>query len=490
MRILLLNNNPVVSKLVTLSAQKTSDDLSVADDVGAVEPSKYDLLVVDDALYSDEDMQKLKSKIEFTKSLFICSRDAEIPSEFKHALRKPFLPTDLVEMFVSLSKDVNKKPLDNAKSKSSIESESNDSENLADNINLDELEDFGELDELDDFDAADLKNTKEQSTSSSKDDIDELESLDDEELDFNALEELAQESSDKHLNELKLEDDDIDFDDLDEVDELESGDDDLDFVNMDEKSVLEDESTGILDKDELKEVQSLLDETEDEASETKDDLDKAEDDDFDFEEDTDADIEEESKEDELELDEELDFEDDDSLEIEDETSKTKTENEIEDEDDLDFEEDMDSDIEKESKEDELELDEELDFEEEDFESKISSAVEGLSQEDLDAEVDEEMLLDIDSLTSRDLKIAIGEELSEDDEIQEDEFIDDTLEESEDLGLQQSSSLNDNSLNNNLLDDKNEGVEALKKILKALSNEDVAASLKGMKISINITLGDK
>jgi uncharacterized membrane protein len=41
-----------------------------------------------------------------------------------------------------------------------------------------------------------------------------------------------------------------------------------------------------------------------------------------------------------------------------------------------------------------------------------------------------------------------------------------------------------------IDSSNEGVEALKKLLKALSNEDVAASMKGMKININITLGDK
>ena len=39
-------------------------------------------------------------------------------------------------------------------------------------------------------------------------------------------------------------------------------------------------------------------------------------------------------------------------------------------------------------------------------------------------------------------------------------------------------------------DGDKGVEALKKLLKALSSEDVVASLKGMKISINITLGDK
>ncbi len=41
-----------------------------------------------------------------------------------------------------------------------------------------------------------------------------------------------------------------------------------------------------------------------------------------------------------------------------------------------------------------------------------------------------------------------------------------------------------------VDSGNSGVEALKKLLKALSNEDVAASLKGMRININITLGDE
>jgi uncharacterized membrane protein len=35
----------------------------------------------------------------------------------------------------------------------------------------------------------------------------------------------------------------------------------------------------------------------------------------------------------------------------------------------------------------------------------------------------------------------------------------------------------------------DGVEALKNLLVALSDKNVAASMKGMKISINITLGD-
>ena len=36
----------------------------------------------------------------------------------------------------------------------------------------------------------------------------------------------------------------------------------------------------------------------------------------------------------------------------------------------------------------------------------------------------------------------------------------------------------------------DGVEALKALLKVLSNEDVAATLKGMNLSINISFGDK
>jgi len=38
--------------------------------------------------------------------------------------------------------------------------------------------------------------------------------------------------------------------------------------------------------------------------------------------------------------------------------------------------------------------------------------------------------------------------------------------------------------------QDEGVASLKRLLEALSNEGVAASLKGMKISVNITFGDQ
>ena len=70
MKILLLNNNPVVNKLVTLSAQKTSDELDVVDNLDDIESNKYDLLVIDDTLYSEEIMQELNDAYSKRDILF------------------------------------------------------------------------------------------------------------------------------------------------------------------------------------------------------------------------------------------------------------------------------------------------------------------------------------------------------------------------------------------------------------------------------------
>jgi uncharacterized membrane protein len=102
---------------------------------------------------------------------------------------------------------------------------------------------------------------------------------------------------------------------------------------------------------------------------------------------------------------------------------------------------------------------------------------------------------MDALTSRDLKLAIGEEVEEEPEEELEESEPEIEKESLDA-----SSLDTEDIDEDVLTqetevtkstaDENEGVESLKKLLAALLDHDVAASLKGMKISINITLGDK
>ncbi|MDH4945382.1 DNA topoisomerase IV, partial [Sulfurimonas sp. C5] len=107
MKILLLNDNPVVTKLVTLSAQKTSDSLDVIANVDEIETSEsYDLLVIDDTKYTDGILDEIAAKVTYIKTLFIASRDAEKVANFSATLKKPFLPTDLVELFAVFGKEI------------------------------------------------------------------------------------------------------------------------------------------------------------------------------------------------------------------------------------------------------------------------------------------------------------------------------------------------------------------------------------------------
>lgn len=417
MKIVLLNNNPVVGKLVTLSVQKTSDELRIAENIEAIEFGDYDLFIIDDALYSEDAMDEVRSKIDFKTSLFICSKDAKEQDGFTKILKKPFLPTDLVETLISLAKIAA-------------------SQKLADDIVI--QDDVLDDDFFNDFD----------------DVVDDLE-------DIGSLEEVQEVDGVETLDE-----DLLDFDFSDDVQE-----------------------EGVLDRDELQEVQSLLEETED-LQDTK------EFDDFDFgdnkeeivldleniKDDEDFDLEEiieesetDSTFDESEALEDLSFEDDFSFEEDEQGKEIEPQEEVSEAQEESFEDGMlGMDEEEPSKEDlnDEDFDEE-DLNEEELASQIQEAVDSLSDEDLQKELDEDILLNIGSLTSRDLKLAIGEEVSEEPP----------------LVIQAKESEVKSSVEKPEGSSGANGIEALKKLLNILSQDDVAASLKGMKININITLGD-
>jgi len=249
-KILLLNDNPVVSKLVTLSAQKTSDELEVVSGVDEIEGLVYDLLVIDDGLYSDDLIDKIKDKIEYDKSLYICARDAAEAEGFTSKLKKPFLPTDLVELFLSLGKDA---------SAINLEDETaTENKEVLDNIEeLEELEEFNDGSNVDEDDLEEVNLEELDEELQEDEDIEDLDeiSLDDEldETDTHPLENFDENNeSDNEPSEIEesLEDDkdgeDFSFDDL------------------------EDEtSEGVLDIDELKEVQDLLEDTSAELDTTE-----------------------------------------------------------------------------------------------------------------------------------------------------------------------------------------------------------------------------
>ncbi|MFY4754665.1 hypothetical protein ACOTV8_00715 [Campylobacter jejuni] len=138
MKILLLNENPVVSRLVSLSAKKMSYDFeelnAYSENLG-----NYDVIVVDSD--TPAPLKILKEKCD--RLIFLAPRNQNVDIDVQ-ILQKPFLPTDFLNLLNN--KDVNKHtPID-------LPMLSNDENPYADisldldNLNLDDLPDENSLD--------------------------------------------------------------------------------------------------------------------------------------------------------------------------------------------------------------------------------------------------------------------------------------------------------------------------------------------------------
>lgn len=92
MKTLLFNKNPIISKLVRMSAQKMEyefeERLNYASDIDG-----YDVIIVDDGISAD--LKVLQGKC---KKLIYISSGASANEESRQILHKPFLPTDLIAL--------------------------------------------------------------------------------------------------------------------------------------------------------------------------------------------------------------------------------------------------------------------------------------------------------------------------------------------------------------------------------------------------------
>ncbi len=92
MKTLLFNKNPIISKLVRMSAQKMEyefeERLNYASDIDS-----YDVIIVDDGVSAD--LKVLQGKC---KKLIYISSGASANEESRQVLHKPFLPTDLIAL--------------------------------------------------------------------------------------------------------------------------------------------------------------------------------------------------------------------------------------------------------------------------------------------------------------------------------------------------------------------------------------------------------
>ena len=96
MRLLLINRNPAVSRLIKLSAQKAEYELEEFESFDFVPSATYDIILVDNEVYDKDALLKFKELSICDYVVYICQRGSAKPEEADSILDKPFLPTDFL----------------------------------------------------------------------------------------------------------------------------------------------------------------------------------------------------------------------------------------------------------------------------------------------------------------------------------------------------------------------------------------------------------
>lgn len=103
MHILLINTNPVVSRLISLCMRDEETVLEEVTNVSTVKRDRYDVVFVDDASYVPA-VQSLLENSLLRKKVFLSSKNAvdEIVEYFDEVVKKPFLPSQITSVLENL----------------------------------------------------------------------------------------------------------------------------------------------------------------------------------------------------------------------------------------------------------------------------------------------------------------------------------------------------------------------------------------------------
>jgi thiol:disulfide interchange protein len=106
MHILLININPVVSRLISLCMREEHIYLEEVHNVRDVTRDRYDIVFVDEASYVDE-IRELLENLIMRKKVFLTSNDETIDENtlFDSTIKKPFLPSQITAVLESLEED-------------------------------------------------------------------------------------------------------------------------------------------------------------------------------------------------------------------------------------------------------------------------------------------------------------------------------------------------------------------------------------------------
>ncbi len=109
MKLLLINSNPIVSKLIKLSADKVNIDVLESETLEGIDLNDIGLVFVDDKSLRKDLAETLAQKLPNAKLGFIYSKNSKKENGFTLYVQKPFLPTDFVELLKNETIGMDKK---------------------------------------------------------------------------------------------------------------------------------------------------------------------------------------------------------------------------------------------------------------------------------------------------------------------------------------------------------------------------------------------
>ena len=153
MKVILLNNNPAVSKLASVSLNKLGYEFVEIDNLETIVDNEVDLIICDSGLYNSE-----VNYLEYARNqLFLIPRNQSNQYDIaqNEILQKPFLPTDFIDIIKVILKDTTQDiqppqkepiPADNDIKVGNKFGEIQDIDEMDFSSSNDELSDFDDLD--------------------------------------------------------------------------------------------------------------------------------------------------------------------------------------------------------------------------------------------------------------------------------------------------------------------------------------------------------
>lgn len=143
MKILLINNNPVVSRLVSLCVRDDVITFEEVDTVNEADDAVYDIIFIDDASYNGKVEAFLNWVAKTGKVVFLSSRESgdEIGRTFDTVIKKPFLPSQIQSVIDAVREGERVKEEENAAiSESTMEIEEISQEDVVEENTSEDIE--------------------------------------------------------------------------------------------------------------------------------------------------------------------------------------------------------------------------------------------------------------------------------------------------------------------------------------------------------------